>query len=96
MLRRLLRKEMQKLAADEPLNISQVRSAGRTPTYCHDTVLAVPMLPNTDDRELLAEVGRQVTQIVIEGDHHSAPDRMDRVRRLMRDYEQSFAAQAAE
>jgi hypothetical protein len=96
MLRRLLRREMQKLASDAPLQVSELRSATHTPTYCHDTVLAVPLLAGRDDRELLAEIGRRVTQIVVEGDHHSAPDRTERVRALMRDYEQSFAAQAAE
>jgi hypothetical protein len=96
MLRRLLRREMQKLATDAPLHISQVRSAAHTPTYCHDTVLAIPMLAGRDDRELLAEIGRRVTEIVIHGDHHSSPNRAERIRALMRDYEHSFAAQAAE
>ena len=96
MLRRLLRREMQKMAADEPLHVSQVKSGTHTPTYCHDTVLAIPMLPDVDDREILADIGRKVTEIVVQGDYQAAPDREQRVRALMRDYERSFAAQAAE
>src|SRR5262249_43968934 len=96
MLRRLLRREMQKLASDQPLHVSPLRSAGHTPTYCHDTVLAIPALAGDTDRELLAAVGRRVTEIVTMGDHHGAPDRLECVRALMLDYEQSFAAQAAE
>jgi hypothetical protein len=96
MLRRLLRREMQKMAADEPLHVSQVKSGTHTPTYCHDTVLAIPMLPDVDDREILADIGRKVTEIVVQGDYQAAPDRAQRVRALMRDYERSFAAQAAE
>ena len=94
MLRRLLRHEMQKLAAGEPLHVSPLRSGELTPTYCHDTVLAIPM--GADDRTLLADIGRKVTEIVIQGDHQIAPDRAQRVRALMRDYEQSFVVQAAE
>jgi hypothetical protein len=96
MLRRLLRREMQKIETDRPLHVSQVRSAAYTPTYCHDTVLAIPMPAGRDDRELLAEVGQRVTQIVVEGNHHGTPDRAERIRALLCDYEQSFAAQAAE
>ena len=96
MLRRLLRREMQKMAADEPLHVSQVKSGTHTPTYCHDTVLAIPMLPDVDDRKILADIGRKVTEIVVQGDYQAAPDREQRVRALMRDYERSFAAQAAE
>jgi hypothetical protein len=54
------------------------------------------MLPSRDDRELLAEIGQRVTQIVVEGNHHSTTDRAHRIRALLQDYEQSFTAQAAE
>jgi hypothetical protein len=95
MLRRLLRREMRKLANGEPLHVSAVRSNGATPTYCHDTVVEIPPKRDIEDKELLTEIGRKITSFVIEGDHQTAADRIERVRALIRDYERSFAVQTA-
>jgi hypothetical protein len=36
-----------------------------------------------------------VTEIVVEGDHHTTDDRLATVRNLLLDYERSIVAQAA-
>lgn len=85
MLRRLLRREIEKLDRGEAPQVSQVRSNGVTPTYCHDTVVNVPPQPGMDDRELLATIGRGVTDIVVNGAQQTEPDRDARVRALIQD-----------
>jgi nitrite reductase/ring-hydroxylating ferredoxin subunit len=96
MLRKLLRRDIRKLAAGEDVPTSALRSNNLIPTYCHDSVLGVPPVPGHDDLELQEEIGRHVTEIVVEGDHHAAEDRLMIVRQKIRDYENSFMAQAAE
>jgi nitrite reductase/ring-hydroxylating ferredoxin subunit len=96
MLRKLLRRDIRKLAAGEDVPTSTLRSNNLIPTYCHDSVLGVPPVPGHDDLELQEEIGRRVTEIVVEGDHHAAEDRLTMVRQKIRDYESSFMAQAAE
>ncbi|WLB92391.1 hypothetical protein [Bradyrhizobium japonicum] len=95
MLRKLLRRDIRKVAAGEEPPRSTLRSGGAIPTYCHDTVLAIPPIAGVDDLELQEEVGRRVTEIVISGDHHAADDRHDIVRKLLSEYESSVASQAA-
>lgn len=96
MLRRLLRRDVRKLAAGEEVAGSPLRTGGLIPTYCHDTVLRIPPIPGIDDLELQAEIGRQVTGIVVEGEHHTADDRLARVREALRAYEAAAFADAAE
>jgi hypothetical protein len=96
MLRKLLRRDIRKLAAGEDVPTSTLRSNNLIPTYCHDSVLGVSPVPGHDDLELQEEIGRRVTEIVVEGDHHAAEDRLMMVRQKIRDYESSFMAQAAE
>jgi nitrite reductase/ring-hydroxylating ferredoxin subunit len=96
MLRKLLLRDIRRLAAGEEVPTSALRSNGLIPTYCHDSVLDVPAASGHDDLELQEEVGRRVTEIVVEGDHHTAEDRLSIVRQRIRDYESSFIAQAAE
>ncbi|MGE5147304.1 MAG: Rieske 2Fe-2S domain-containing protein [Candidatus Eiseniibacteriota bacterium] len=96
MLRRLLNREMRKVARGEAPHVSPVRSAGQTPTYCHDTVVAIPPSPGGNDDALVALVGRKITEIVVEGDHQAADDRTERIRALIRDFARSQAARAAE
>ena len=73
----------------------RLRSNGLIPTYCHDTVLAIPPIVGIDDLELQEEVGRRVTEIVVEGDHHTSDDRLATVRNLLTEYERSVVSQAA-
>lgn len=96
MLRKLIRRDIRKLAAGEDIPASPLRSRGLIPTYCHDSVLGVPQLAGEDDLALQEEIGRQVTQIVVEGDVHTHDDRLEQVRAKIRDYERSFVAEAAE
>lgn len=96
MLRKLLRRDIGKVAAGEVVPKSALRSNGVIPTYCHDSVLRVAAIAGNDDLELQEEIGRGVTEIVVEGDQHADNDRLAIVRQKIRDYEASFAAQAAE
>jgi hypothetical protein len=95
MLRRLLRRDIRKIAAGEEVPTSTLRSRDLISTYCHDTVLAIPMMGGVDDLELQGEVGRRVTEIVVEGDHQVSDDRLAIIRGLLKDYERSVMSQAA-
>ncbi|TQF27666.1 (Fe-S)-binding protein [Bradyrhizobium sp. UNPF46] len=95
MLRKLLRRDIRRVAAGEEVPTSTLRSNGVIPTYCHDTVLSIPSIAGTDDLELQEEVGRRVTEIVVEGEHHTAENRLAIVRDLLMEYERSVVAQAA-
>ena len=86
MLRRLLRRELEKLDDGDSVTRSPHRSNGVIPTYCHDTVLEMPPLDTEDDATLLAEVSREVTRIVVEGSHHTADHRAEVVRRKIHGY----------
>lgn len=96
MFRKLLRRDIRRLAAGEAIPKTPHRSQGLIPTYCHDTVLDIPEIPGTDDLELQEEVGRRVTEIVAEGPHQDDDDRLTKIRALMREYQSGLTAQAAE
>ncbi len=51
------------------------------PTYAHDTVVRVPTPATGDDRELLRDIGREVTKIVVEGEYHVGGDRQAEIER---------------
>ncbi len=92
MLRKLLRGEIRKVARGEPPKVSQIRSGGAIPTYCHDTVVRVPPVPGQDDDALLLRIGRGITDINIDGDHQSDADRAGRIRDLIDRYVASQTA----
>jgi hypothetical protein len=94
MLRRLLRRNIRKVAAGTWAATPPLRSGGVVPTYCHDTVLTIP--PADDDDALVRAVGDAVTSIVLDGDMGTAPDRAAQVRERLRAYQGSFVARAAE
>ena len=97
LLRRLLRRELNKIEAGERPNMSPVRnSEGVIPTYCHDTVLSVPQRAETDDDALVKEIGARLTEIIVEGDYHGADDRLDRVRRRIDAYARSCNAETVQ
>lgn len=96
MLRWLLRRDIRRLAGGEAIQGSSLRVNGLVPTYCHDTVLGIPPVGDADDLALQEEIGRRVTEIVVEGEHHAEADRLRIVRDLIRDYERSFVTEAAE
>ena len=81
MLRRCLRREVGKMeAGGDPIAPTDVsaRAVGGIPTYCHDTVVSVPMLFE-DDRELLAKVGEGITDIILGADDVPAGQRQAEV-----------------
>ena len=94
MLRRLLRRNIRKVAAGAWVAGTPLRSAELVPTYCHDTVLTIP--PAADDDALVRAIGEAVTAIILDGDTRTAPDRAAQVRERLRAYQRGFLARAAE
>jgi hypothetical protein len=92
MLRKLLRAELRRVAKGEGPKLSPVRSNGLVPTYTHDTVVRAPPRNGASadaDKMFVRDVGRRITEIVVHGEHQGAPDRTDRIRALIRAYEES-------
>ncbi len=83
MYRRSLRQEIRSVAAGRPPR-PQGKAGDLVPTYTHDTVLRIPPLPGADDRAHVLEVGRRVTDIVIQGDCHTGDRRSTEIERRMR------------
>ena len=96
MLRKLQRGEIRKVAKGEDPKISTLRSQGTVPTYCHDTVVSIPPVPGEDDDALLARVGGRITDINLAGDHQSAGDRQEQIRRLIEQFVRSETMIAAD
>jgi nitrite reductase/ring-hydroxylating ferredoxin subunit len=89
MLRQLLKGAIRGVQNGEDPGVSPLRIDGRIPTYCHDTVVRAPMAPGAAEAQDLAAVqgiGAAITEIVVRGEHHTAPDRQDRVRHLIREF----------
>jgi hypothetical protein len=85
MFRRLLRRAIRRVAESGTIE-RPAETHGRIPTYCHDTIVRIPVDPRTDDRARLREVGQKVTAIVKESTG-CAPDEREayvakRVREL--------------
>lgn len=91
-LRRLLRREIQRMREGGDPGVSPLRSDGLIPTYTHDTVVPVGPASGDDaaDRQQVRDVGKAVTAIVVDGDHQGLPDRHARVRALIRQYGDSL------
>ena len=89
MLRKLLRSEIRRVAADGDPKASEVRAGGRIPTCCHDTVVRIPPAANGGDDALLQRVGEKITEINLDGAHRGAADRDARIRRLIAAYAES-------
>jgi len=92
MLRRLLRRNIRKVAAGTWAAAPPLRSNGLVPTYCHDTVLTIP--PAEDDDARVRAIGEAVTAIVLDSDTRTAPDRTAQVRDRLRAYQRSFLSPA--
>ncbi|HEV8094796.1 MAG TPA: aromatic ring-hydroxylating dioxygenase subunit alpha, partial [Burkholderiales bacterium] len=92
MLRQLLKRAIGGLQNGEDPGVSPLRIEGRIPTYCHDTVVKAPIAPGAteaQDLDAVQAIGAAITGIVVRGDHHTAPDRQDKVRHLIREYRSS-------
>jgi nitrite reductase/ring-hydroxylating ferredoxin subunit len=89
MLRQLLKRAIRGLQNGEDPGVSPLQIEGRIPTYCHDTVVEAPVAPGAtqaQDLEAVQAIGAAITEIVVRGGHHTAPDRQDRVRNLIREF----------
>ena len=93
MLRRLLRRNIRKVAAGTWERPAPPASAGLVHTYCHDTVLTVPKA--ADDDALVEEVNAAVTRIVLDGGDRdaTAAARRDRLRAELLDLQRGLARQ---
>lgn len=96
LLRRLLRAEIRKVADGEAPQLSPIISKNTIPTYCHDTVVKLPPTNDTDDDDLIAQIGRDITKIVVKGEYHSHDDRIDQVRVKIRHLTKSFDVKVAQ
>ena len=87
MLRRLLLREIRNLEdGGEPHKSSVSNSEGVIPTYCHDSVLLIPRREGDEDDALLDQVALTVTDIIVNGDHHSEDGRIPLVREKIKNY----------
>jgi nitrite reductase/ring-hydroxylating ferredoxin subunit len=89
LLRQLLKRAIRGMEKGEDPGVSPLRVDGRIPTYCHDTVVKVPPVPGAteaEDKKLVGAVGAAITEIVVNGEHHTARDRHETVRRMMREF----------
>ena len=83
LLRRLLRKDMTSVMEGGQPTQSPLRLPnGMIPTYCHDTVIDVPTNGAVDD-EQLKMIGKEITDIVINGDYQSVEDRVKQIKQRM-------------
>ena len=85
MLRRLLRREIRAVTNGDAPYVSPAVTAGVTSSYCHDSVIPVPVLPDpAADQDLVRRVGREITAIVVQGAHQLAADRVEQIRQAIR------------
>lgn len=94
MLRRLLRRNIRKVAAGAWEMQAALLGDGVVPTYCHDTVLTVPV--GEDDEARVKAVGEAVTEVVLDPALRGAADRRERVRETLLAYQAGFLAKEAE
>ena len=60
-------------------------------SYCQDTLFNIPELDDLKaDREMMREVGRQVTAIVFDGDQFALKDRKREIRKRLKALEKEF------
>jgi phenylpropionate dioxygenase-like ring-hydroxylating dioxygenase large terminal subunit len=83
MLRRLLRRRVRALAEDGRVERVTAADGEARASYTHDTVLPIPPPAEGDDRLLLREVGRRVTDIILEADGRPGPERDEEIRRRL-------------
>jgi phenylpropionate dioxygenase-like ring-hydroxylating dioxygenase large terminal subunit len=89
MLRRLLRREIRLVAQGQWSRPEAARFGDLTGTYCHDTVLTVPVAHDDDAR--VREIGEAVTRIVLSRGHADTEGRAAAVKRELAAYQDSFA-----
>lgn len=85
MCRKLLRDAVRKLApaVGEEVATAQGANADTLPMYSQDSVLHIPARADTDDRQLILKVGKQVLEIMKEADAYPPAQRDAHVRRRL-------------
>ena len=84
MLRRHLRRRVRALAQGEELDGVNGSPDHPIASYTHDTVLRVPPPADGDDRSLLREIGRRVTDAILQADGAPGPERDGRVKQRLK------------
>ena len=92
LLRRLLRMQIEKMKKDPAYPTAADRPPAQAPTYCHDTVVSVPPIDGRDDREVLEQVGRGITDIVLEQGYGGDAQRRAGVKRKVDDMVRSLTS----
>jgi len=87
LLRRNLRKCVKSVEAGERLRASPLRLPdGTIPTYCHDTVIKVSGISDDNENEILQRIGKDVTDIVVNGDYQDKGDRVEQIKTRIDEY----------
>jgi hypothetical protein len=78
----------------EPCRSGKNHRRGRegSPSCTHDTVVRVPPRDGAAaaaDKLFVRDVARRITEIVVRGGHQSESDRAERIRALIREYEEA-------
>ena len=85
MLRRLLREAVR---ADDPVaqaGIVKANGGEAIPTYTYDTFLHLPQRTDRDDTAVIRDVGKRVTDIVVEADRIDAAKRPAHIEERLRE-----------
>ena len=78
-LRNLLRRGIRTVAEGKDPKTVNAKSGEPIPTYTHDTVLRIPPPSDGKDEEMLANLGRQVTQIILKADKYFGSKRQSHI-----------------
>ncbi len=89
--RRLLRQAVRGETPPNPHFAAGLGTAERpVPSYVYDTVLKVPPVPGTDERDLIADVAKRVNDVVLDADDVVGPERQriiaERIQALEAEY----------
>ena len=80
-LRRNLRRCSKSVAAGDRPRESPLRLPNDTiPTYCHDTVIKVSGINDDNERKVLQQIGKNITDIVVNGDYQDQEDRVEQIK----------------
>ena len=96
MLRRMIGREIKKLESGEPVLRLPFSTDRPIDSYCHDTVLHIPEDPTRDDDELLEQLGKDITRIIVDTQAETAEARMATVRSKIKNYVSELNKSAAE
>jgi hypothetical protein len=96
MLRRIVRKGIRAVVAEQESNHARGEALGPISTYCQDSVVHVPQRANRNDELVLRDIGRAIARIVIDEDNGTGRDRLARVSQKIAALSEPRIATAAE